>query len=99
MEKRRLLGFGLVGLLIGLAYCQAGDTRVGGGEEFLSFQDCEGYEYTNSSYIANLSVSLSCEIPTIGEPCAATLTGFVKQDFFVDYLHVIGKYYGQTVLD
>ena len=52
-----------------------------GGGECYSYHSCEGFEFTNSFYVRDLKTSLSCAAPTMGQPCAMTFEGYVKESF------------------
>ena len=75
------------------------DHSLKAGEEYYTYTDCPGFEFTNNYYISALETKLSCEVPRVGETCVMSLHGFVNRDFFVDYLHVLGKYQGITVMN
>ena len=75
-----------------------GEARLlsGGGEEYYTYSDCPGFE---TEYYIKLLDSKVTPIPTVGQHSTLTVTGYVKERFYVDYAHVQGYYMGVKVLD
>ena len=75
-----------------------GDTTLlpGGGEEYYTYSDCPGFE---TNYYAEVLDSIVTPIPTVGQRSILSVTGYVKQRFYVDYAHVQGYHMGVKVLD